>query len=121
MSSPDSASHGTGRRMMEPASRCQAPATVPLARVRGSTRALFTRSPMAASSAGRNDADAATATTGTIMPPRPIERMNGSGMSSSSPKPIATATPETIVVRPAVRIVARTAASTSRVRASSCR
>ncbi len=43
-------------------------------------------------------------------PPIPIERMNGSGMNSSSASPIATVAPEKMTARPAVAIV-RTIAS----------
>ena len=43
---------------------------------------------------GRSVADAASDTRGTISPPIPIERMNGSGMRTSSASPSATVIPE---------------------------
>ena len=51
----------------------------------------------------------------------PIERMNGSGMNTSSASPMATVPPENSVARPAVDIVVRSAARASSSCASSSR
>ena len=52
----------------------------------------------------------------------PIERMNGSGMSTSSASPTATVAPENSVARPAVVIVVRERiVGSSLVRSSSSR
>jgi hypothetical protein len=64
---------------------------------------------MTASSAGRSVADATIDTSGTSSPPTPIERMNGSGMKTSSARPTATVPPENSVALPAVAIVVRSA------------
>ena len=79
-------------------------------RRRGMTRRRLTRWPMTASSAGRNVAEAAIETSGTIRPPTPIERMKGRGMRTRSARPIATVMPEKIVARPAVAMVRSRAA-----------
>ena len=76
---------------------------------------------MTDSSAGKNVAAAAIETSGTSRPPTPIERMNGSGMKTSSASPIATTAPENSVARPAVRIVVTSASSTEPWRVSSSR
>lgn len=67
---------------------------------------------MTARSAGSRVADAAIDTSGTSSPPMPIDRMNGSGMSTSSASPTATVAPENRVARPAVAIVVRRASWT---------
>ena len=86
------------------------------------TRRLLIRRPASDSSAGRNVAEAVIETSGTSSPPTPIERMNGSGMKTSSASPIATVIPENSVARPAVTIVVRSAPWTSSgVRSSSSR
>ncbi len=110
--------------MIEFASRVQKP-PVPCARA-SSTRCGITRKRptprfIVASRAGRNVAAAAIDTSGTISPPRPIERMNGSGISTSSASPIATVRPENSVARPAVTIVRSRASVGSSSRASSSR
>ena len=89
--------------MIEFASRVQKP-PVPCARrvkhaLRDHPEAAHARL-IVASRAGRNVAAAAIDTSGTIRPPRPIERMNGSGISTSSASPIATVRPENSVARP---------------------
>ena len=112
---------GIGRRMMAPASRCQklpSPRARRSISERGMNRQRFTRVPMSESSAGRSVADAAIETSGIIRPPMPIDRMNGSGMSTSSANPSATVMPENSVARPAVDI-ARSRASSGSPRASS--
>ena len=112
--------------MIAVASRCQKPVVSAAAR-RSSTRwgmirQRLTLVPMTASSAGSSVAEAAIETSGTSSPPTPIERMNGSGMKTSSASPIATVIPENSVARPAVAIVVRSAPWTSSgVRASSSR
>jgi hypothetical protein len=72
-----------------------------------------------ASSAGRNVAAAAIEKSGTSSPPTPIERMNGTGMKTSSASPIATTAPENSVARPAVFIVVMRASSTDRPQCAS--
>ena len=75
----------------------------------GTTRSRFTPLPMIPSTAGRSVIAAATDTSGMSTPPMPIERMNGSGSTTSSARPIATVTPENSTARPAVFIVVRSA------------
>ena len=88
----------------------------------GTIRSRLILCPVTASSAGRNVAAARIEKSGTSRPPTPIERMNGSGMKTSSASPIATVIPENSVARPAVAIVVRSAPWTSSgVRASSSR
>jgi hypothetical protein len=87
----------------------------------GTMRKRFTLVPITASSAGRRVADAVIDTKGTMRPPTPMERMNGSGISTSSASPIATVRPEKIVARPAVTMVRSRAPCGSSVRASSSR
>ena len=110
--------------MIEPASRDHIPGA-PLARrssrARGATRKRLMRVPSSDSSAGSRVADAAIDTSGIKTPPAPIERMNGSGISSNAARPIATVVPENSVARPAVIIVVCSAASGGRPRLSSSR
>ena len=111
--------------MIEVARRCQRPVTSFAAR-RSSTRwgmirQRLTPRPMYDSSAGSSVAEAAIETSGTSRPPTPIERMNGSGMNTSSASPIATVAPENSVARPAVAIVVRSATRASSSCASSSR
>ena len=54
-------------------------------------------------------------------PPTPIDTMKGSGMKSSSARPIATVTPEKTTARPAVAIVRTIASSFESPRSSSSR
>ncbi len=68
----------------------------------GDGEASAARRPSSESSAGWSVSAAATDANGIRKPPRPIERMNGIGMRSSSPSPIATARPEKTTARPAV-------------------
>ncbi len=75
----------------------------------GITRSRLTFVPITASRAGRKVAEAAIEKSGTSNPPTPIERMNGSGMKTSSASPTATTPPEKSVARPAVFIVATSA------------
>ena len=90
--------------MIAIAKRCQPPVTSWAARRsrtrRGITRKRFTPRPITARKAGRKVADAMIETIGTSTPPTPIERMNGSGMNTSSPRPMATVSPENSVARP---------------------
>ena len=60
-------------------------------------------------------------TIGTSTPPTPIERMNGTGMKMSSPRPTATVSPENSVARPAVFIVLTSASRGSSWSSSSSR
>ena len=60
------------------------------------------RLPRSESSAGCSVSAAATETSGISRPPMPIERMNGTGTTSRSPSPTATAPPENATARPAV-------------------
>jgi hypothetical protein len=85
----------------------------------GTMRKRLTPRPRTASSAGSSVAEAAIETSGMNRPPRPIERMNGSGIRTSRASPTATVSPEKIVARPAVAIVARSASAGSSP-ASSC-
>ncbi len=102
----------TGWRMIVRARRDHIPGA-PLARRSsrplGTTRMRLTPVPSTDSRAGRNVADAAIETSGMSTAPAPIERMNGSGMSSSRASPIATVRPEKRVARPAVAIVVSSA------------
>ena len=77
------------------------------------------RVPISESSAGSSVAEAAIETSGISTAPAPIERMKGSGISSSSASPIATVSPENSVARPAVAIVVSSASAGSWP-ASSC-
>ena len=58
-------------------------------------------------------------TSGTTRPANPRERTKGTGIKKSADKPIATASPESITVRPAVAIVRATASSTGTVLSTS--
>ena len=69
------------------------------------------RVPISDSSAGRSVAEAAIETSGISTAPAPIERMNGSGINSSSASPIVTVRPEKSVARPAVAIVVSSAST----------
>ncbi len=124
----------TGRRMIARANRAQNPfstSTVPGRRGSGSPSRERTnaatgtrrapRRPANESSAGCSVAAAAIDASGTMKPPTPIERTNGTGTSSSSASPIATVIPEKMTERPAVPIVRTIAASTSSPRSSSSR
>ena len=116
---------GIGRRMIPRASQVQNPCCVASARrwstERGTKRRRLTFRPMTARSAGSSVAEAAIETSGTSRPPMPIERMKGSGMSTSSARPTATVAPENRVARPAVTMVVRSASSASSWRSSSSR
>ena len=65
--------------------------------------------------------DASTETSGISIPPRPIERMNGSGRITMLTRPIATVEPETITDLPACCIVSTIASSVVRPWAISSR
>ena len=125
ISPPAAQNHSTGRRMIEVARPCQKPVTSFAARRsstrRGMIRRRLTPRPITDSSAGSSVADAAIDTSGTSRPPTPIERMNGSGINTSSASPTATTPPENSVARPAVAIVVRSASCGSSVWASSSR
>ena len=60
---------------------------------RGITRTLLIRVPTTASRAGSNVVAASTETTGINMPPRLIERSNGSGTIRIESRPSATVVP----------------------------
>ncbi len=62
-----------------------------------------------------------TETTGISIPPMPIERMNGSGITIRESRPTATVDPDTITERPACVIVSTSAVSTSSPSRSSSR
>ncbi len=79
------------------------------------------RRPASDSSTGCSVAAAAIDASGTRKPPTPIDRMNGTGTSSSSASPIATVIPEKTTARPAVAIVRTIAASVVSARSSSSR
>ena len=125
MSPPERQKYRTGRRMIEVARRCQKPVVSVAARrsrtLRGTIRQRFTRCPISDSRAGSSVAEAAIEMSGTSRPPTPIERMNGSGMNTSSASPTATVRPLNSVARPAVAIVVRSAVGTSSSWASSSR
>jgi hypothetical protein len=87
----------------------------------GITRMLLIRAPSTESIAGSSVIAASTETSGINIPPRPIERMNGSGRTISDSSPIATVVPETITERPACVIVSTSAVSTSSPSRSSSR
>ena len=80
----------------------------------GITRPLLMRAPSTESIAGRSVIAAVTETIGISIPPMPIERMNGSGSTTSESRPTATVEPDTITDRPAWVIVSTSAVSTSR-------
>ena len=88
---------------------------------RGITRTLLIRVPVTASIAGSNVVAARTDTSGINMPPRLIERSNGSGRTNSDSRPSATVSPEIITERPAWVIVCTSADSTSLPSRSSSR
>ena len=77
------------------------------------TRMLLIRVPTTASNAGRSVIEASTETAGMSMPPRPIERTNGTGSTIIESRPTATVEPETITECPACVIVSTIAVSTS--------
>ncbi len=112
-----------GRRMTNRAQRPQGPSSGwPLSTSRfGSSRRLLMRSPSTASSAGSSVIAASTETSGMSSPPRPIERMNGSGSTIIDTSPTATVEPDTITERPACVIVSTSAVSTSSPSRSSSR
>ncbi len=64
--------------------------------------------PSVASSAGSSVIAASTETAGISIPPIPIERMKGSGITISESSPTATVEPDTITERPAWVIVCTT-------------
>ena len=66
-------------------------------------RTLLMRVPSVESSAGSSVIAASTETAGISIPPIPIERMNGSGITIMLSRPTATVEPETITERPAWR------------------
>ncbi len=82
---------------------------------------LLIRSPSTASIAGSSVIAASTDTSGMSNPPRPMERMNGSGSTIIDTRPTATVEPETITERPACVIVWTSAVSTSSPSRSSSR
>ena len=98
-SAPSAARRGSPRR----------PASAAASASRG-TRLIFV--PRSRRSAGVRVIEARTQTSGISIPPRPIERMNGSGRISMLTRPIATVVPETITDRPACCIVSTIASST---------
>ena len=69
------------------------------------------RSPTPASRTGSSVIAASTETIGIISPPKPIERMNGTGTTTSASRPMPTVMPLTATACPAVPIAATTAAS----------
>ena len=112
-----------GRRSTNPAQRLQKPSSTysPAWKRRGNSRTLLIRWPSSERSAGSRVIEAITDTAGISMPPMPIARMNGSGRMIMLKSPIATVEPETITERPARRMVAAIASSTSSPFASSSR
>ena len=97
ISPPAAQKNRTGRRMIDGREPVPEAGRRPRARRsstrRGMIRQRLTLRPMTASSAGSSVAEAAIETSGTSSPPTPIERMNGSGMKTSSASPIATVMP----------------------------
>ena len=79
-------------------------------RIRGQS----TRGPMPARIAGSSVSETMTLTSGMSMPPKPIERRNGTGSAMSAARPIATVTPLNTTALPAVRMEATTADELSR-------
>ncbi len=69
------------------------------------------RSPMLGRRIGSRVSAARTETIGIIRPPKPIERMNGTGTTTIASRPIPTVTPLTATAWPAVFIASTTAAS----------
>ena len=116
---PHGAAHDRGGEAVPEAGRVGGRAA--LEDRRGTIRQRFTRCPISDSRAGSSVAEAAIETSGTSRPPTPIERMNGSGMNTSSASPTATVRPLNSVARPAVAIVVRSAVGTSSSCASSSR
>ena len=80
---------------------------------RGITANAVDPVPRTASIAGSKVSEASTETTGINMPPRPIERSNGSGKRTIAKSPTATVVPEMITAWPAWVIVSTSADSTS--------
>jgi hypothetical protein len=79
------------------------------------------RVPRVASRAGSSVIAVVTETAGISIPPMPIERMNGNGITSKERRPTATVDPDTITERPACVIVSTSAVSTSSPSRSSSR
>ena len=114
---------GQGWRSTNRAHRPQAPSSGwPWSTNRfGITRRLLIRVPNVASSAGSNVIAVVTETSGISIPPMPIERMNGNGITTRESRPTATVDPDTITERPACVIVSTSAGSTSAPSRSSSR
>ena len=72
-------------------------------------RGQSTRGPMPPRIAGSSVRTTATLTSGMSMPPRPIERRNGTGTTSSATRLMATVTPLARTAWPAVRTAVTTA------------
>ena len=106
---------GSGLRTTKPAHRFQNPSSrsVPSTIRFGITRTLLMRCPSRESIAGSIVIAARTETAGMSIPPMPIERMNGSGITSMLSRPTATVEPDTITERPACCMVVMTAPSAS--------
>ena len=110
-----------GRRMIVSAMRAQTPPSSSGRRPINGTRSRSRLEPKIASSAGSSVSAAAIETSGMSSPPMPIERMNGSGISTRQARPIATVAPEKSTACPAVRIVVRSASAASEPPSSSSR
>ncbi len=68
-----------------------------------------TRGPMVLRKAGSSVVATPTETSGMSMPPTPIERRNGTGMTTSATRPMATVSPLNTTARPAVTMAFSTA------------
>ena len=110
---PVSAATRPGRRMIVSAMRAQAPLSLSGRRPIRGTRSRNRLAPKIARSAGSSVRAALMETRGMSRPPMPMERMNGSGISTSIASPIATVAPEKSTARPAVFIVVRSASRSS--------
>ena len=69
------------------------------------------REPAFASTTGSSVMATSVETSGISMPPKPIERRNGSGSAISASRPMATVMPLNTTARPAVSIALCTASS----------
>ena len=98
-----------GRRTIIRAHAVQPREAVPSLRMCG----MSTRGPTAASRAGSRVSTTATLHSGISMPPKPMLRSSGTGMTTRAMRLMATVTPDANTACPAVRIEMRTASSLS--------
>ena len=98
-----------GRRTIIRAHVVQPREAVPSLRMCG----MSTRGPTVASRAGSSVSTTATLHSGMSIPPKPMLRSSGTGMTTSAIRLMATVTPDANTACPAVRIEMRTASSLS--------